>query len=83
MRHLHPAAPARQPLDHGVSNYWDFRDRVTADIRAKRVNPTAAKLVDHSAKKFNLTKADAAEWTERFMRALRQDIEQRRSGRPP
>ena len=78
LRHLQPA-PRRRQLDHGVRTYWDFRDRIVSDIRAKRVSPTAAELVDHSARKFNLTHADAAEWTERFMHALQREIDRRRT----
>ena len=79
MRHLRPADPPRLRLDHGVRNYWDFRDRVAADIRAQRVSPIAAAIVQHSASKFNLAKADAAEWTELFMHALRYDMISKRS----
>lgn len=74
LRHLRPAEPRARPLDHGVRTFWDFRDRIIADIRAGRVSPTAATVVDYAAKKYNLTLADASEWIERVWRAIDAEI---------
>lgn len=60
------AALRVQSLDGKVQSYWDFRDRVAKDIRAKRTKGTAAELVEHAHSAFGLSKSLAAEWAERF-----------------
>lgn len=66
------AALREQSLDHGVKSYFDFRNKLAAAMRAGEVapDPRAADLIDHSAKTYGLSRGDAAEYVERFMRDL-------------
>jgi hypothetical protein len=65
--------PAPLPFDHPVA-YWNFRDRIAGDIRANRVHPTVELLVQHAATNYGVGMAEAAEWTERFLRHLRREM---------
>lgn len=55
-----------QSLDRKVQSYWDFRDRAAGDVRKKRTSGRAVDLVDHAHREYGLSKAQAAEWAERF-----------------
>lgn len=72
------AALRTQSLDRKVQSYWDFRDRLAGDIRAKKVHPTADRLVEHAAAHYGLGKADAAEWCERFLADLKVGLKKRK-----
>jgi hypothetical protein len=60
-------------LDH----YWDFRDRLAGDLRAKKVRPTAEAIIRHATEAYGLDVSDAAEWTERFLDSISRDLERR------
>lgn len=68
-----------QSLDVGVSNYFDFRDRLASAMRSKAIgsNPKIRDIVEYSAKTFGLAKGEAAEWVERFMLDLKTGIRKR------
>ena len=67
----------RQSLDKKpqatLPGYWDFRERLSGDLLARRIkNGTAAGLVAHAVAHYGVDEDTAAEWTERWMRdALR------------
>jgi ABC-type phosphonate transport system ATPase subunit len=56
--------------DRPVASYWDFRDQLAGDVLAKKVHPTAVRLLEHAAAHYGLGKAEAAEWLERFLADL-------------
>lgn len=66
-----------QSLDRKVQSYWDFRDRAAGDVRKKRTTGKAADLVDHAHHEYGLSKAQAAEWAERFHADLRAGLSQK------
>lgn len=69
----------RESLYGAPTNYWDFRERLAADMRGgKIVRPDAAKLVDHAARHYGLDRAGAAQWVERFIGELRNGLKRRR-----
>ena len=58
-----------QSLDRKIQSYWQFRDRLSADLRAgaaraDRDHPTA--LLEHCIQHYGLTPDEAAEHLERF-----------------
>lgn len=59
-----------QSLDPKLQSYWEFRERLAADIRAGRAEPHTAKLSAHAQAVYGLTPDVAAEWTVRFLRDL-------------
>jgi hypothetical protein len=63
-------------LDH---SYYDFRDRLAGDLRAKLVRPDPAAIISHSVASYGLDAGDAAEWCERFMGCISRDLERRAS----
>lgn len=67
-----------QSLDP-VTNYFDQRERLAADVRAGRVSggSRAKNLVAHASKMFGLSPDAAAETVERFMRDLKSQMEKR------
>jgi hypothetical protein len=72
------AALGRQSLDTGISSYFDFREKMAECIRAGHLkNPGARELVEYATKKFGLPSDQAAEYTERFMRDLKQGLNKR------
>lgn len=65
------AALRTQSLDHGVQNYWDFRDRLARDLKQKRVaGHTPQHLVDHACQQYGMERGRASEWVERFSHDL-------------
>jgi len=73
------AALRSESLDHKLQNYWDFRDRLSGDLLSKRVGQTAPDLISHANQHYGLTKAEAAEWTERFLADLRDGLNSKRT----
>jgi hypothetical protein len=71
--------PSRQEHFDGrhLDHYWQFRDRVAGDIRAKRVRPDAEALIDHATAEYGLDAGGAAESCERFMGCISRDLERR------
>ena len=72
------AALGAQSLDHHVQSYWDFRDRIAGDLRAKRVAPTAEAITAHAANNYGVNPSDAAEWAGRFLTGLKADLQKRK-----
>jgi hypothetical protein len=72
--------PSRQEHIDGrhFDHYWQFRDRLAGDIRAKKVRPTPEAIISHSVASYGLDASDAAEWCERFMDCVNRDLERRR-----
>lgn len=68
-----------QSLDHGPANYFDFRNKLAADMRGGAISkdPGLKDLVRHCVKKFNLPLDEAAEWVERFVRDLKIGLNKR------
>lgn len=73
------AALRTQSLDHTIQSYFDFRNKLSGQIRSGEAgkNPGARKLVEFAAKKFSLPLDQAAEWCERFMRDLKNGLNKR------
>lgn len=72
------AALGTQSLDRGVSSYWDFRERLAADMRSGAVkNPRARDLVARAVERFGLSHDEAAEYVERFLRDLKNGLNKR------
>lgn len=73
------AAMRKQSLDGALHSYWDFREKLAADIRsgAAGKNPGARELVAHAEQKFALQPDEAAEWVERFTRDLKTGLNKR------
>jgi hypothetical protein len=73
------AAFGMQSLDGGLSNYFDFRDRLAGDMRNGAVgkNPGVRELVRHAVKTFGISHDEAAEMVERFMRDLKSGLNKR------
>jgi hypothetical protein len=65
-----------QSLDHGVKNYWDFRNKLAGAMRSGEAgeNPKAASLLAYAVKEFGLSQGDAAGYVERFMRDLHSEL---------
>jgi hypothetical protein len=59
--------------------FYDFRDRLAADIRSGRVHGDPAAIVSHATDHCGLGAGDAAEWTERFFASIGRDLERRRT----
>lgn len=68
-----------QSLDGAPISYFDFRDRLSDAMLKGEVgrNPGSKELVDYSAKRFGLSRSDAAEFVERFMRDLKTGLNKR------
>ena len=62
--------------DKHVQSYWDFRDRMASDVRAKRVQPTPEALTSH-ASSYGLSQSDASEWVGRFLGDLKTAVSKR------
>jgi hypothetical protein len=74
------AALRTQSLDPKIKNYWDFRNRMSADMRGGRCGDNrAASLVAHAAQVFGLGHDEAAEYVERFMRDLKTELQKRKA----
>ena len=70
----------RQSVDDHLHDYWHFRDRLAADVLAKRVPQSSERMVAHASATYGLSRAHAAEWVERFMSDLRTG--RRNKGKP-
>ena len=65
------AALGQQSLDGVPVNYFDFRERLSRDVRQKRISPlTISSLVDYATSKYRLSRDDAAQWVGKFLREL-------------
>lgn len=75
------AALRKQSLYGKTINYWDFREGLAKNLRDNKVgaNPGAEDLVGHAMASYGLSKADAAEYIERFMGDLRTGMKSKRS----
>lgn len=73
------AALGMQSLDGAPTGYFDFREKLAADMRKSDMgkNPGARDLVAHAKTKFGLNADQAAEWVERFMRDLKSGLNKR------
>lgn len=61
------AALRTQSLDRKLQSYWDFRDRLASDVRAKRVRATPEALTAHASRAYGLPEGQGAEWVGRFL----------------
>jgi hypothetical protein len=59
------AALRRQSLDHKPQSYWDFRDRLAADILAGHAGQSQSSILMR-AREYGLDDASASAWTEQF-----------------
>jgi hypothetical protein len=73
------AALRTQSLDRQPKSYWDFRNKISDDMRSGAIGkkPKSADLVAHAAKEFGLSQGDAAEYVERFMRDLQNGLKRK------
>lgn len=73
------AALRTQSLDRRPASYWDFRNKLAADMQsgAAGKNPGMRDLVAHAEKNFSLSSDEAAEWVERFMRDVKTGLNTR------
>lgn len=73
------AALGMQSLDTGVSNYFDFRERMSQALRSGKCgsNPGIRDLVTCATKIFGLSRDEAAEYVERFVRDLNNGLKRR------
>ena len=67
------AALRTQSLDHHVQSYWDFRDKMAAALRSRKVQPAPEALAAHACAHMGCGQAEAAEWTGRFLGDLARD----------
>lgn len=64
------ALAVQAPLD----NYFDFRNRLSADIRANKVKLRSSRdITNYVSTAYNLTADTASEWVERFLENLTTD----------
>lgn len=70
----------KQSLHGTPINYFDMRDRLAGALRRGSAgkNPGARDLVEYATREFGLSRDDAAETVERFMRDLKTGREKRR-----
>jgi hypothetical protein len=61
-----------------VQSYWDLRDKLAADIMAKKVHPTAPEMVAHAASAYGIGRAEAAQHVARFMSDLKTGLNSKR-----
>lgn len=71
------AALRKQSLEGKVLSYWDFRERLAKDLRAKNVGQKAGDLVAHAVKVYQSSPAVASEWVARFMGDLSHSLKHR------
>lgn len=73
------AALGVQSIDTGPANYFDFRNQLAGAMRNGAVgdDPGIKELVEYSANTFGLSRSDAAEWVERFVRDLKTGLKKR------
>lgn len=72
------AALRGQSIGRHVQSYFDFRDRLAGDVSAKKVHPTAERIVAHAHEHYGLDQAEAAAWTSRFLADLKTGLSQRK-----
>lgn len=66
------AALRTQSLDPEVQDYWEFRQRVAAAIRQRRLTVSSAEdLVRHARTELGLPVQRAVDWAERFLADLK------------
>ncbi len=65
------AALGRQSLDSHLHRYFEFRDQLARDIRAKKVNLKSSRdITNYAMTAYNLNADVASEWVERFLNNL-------------
>lgn len=68
-----------QSLDSAPKSYFDFRDRLAHLIASREIKiKTADELISVSSKKLGLPEDDAAQWVNRFLRDLQNNLTRRR-----
>lgn len=74
------AALGMQSLDTGVSSYFDFRERMSQAMSSGKCgkNPGIRDLVTCATKMFGLSRDEAAEYVERFVRDLKNGLKRRK-----
>jgi hypothetical protein len=68
-----------QSLDHKVQSYWDFRERMSADLLGKKVGQRASDMISHATAHYGLNAAESGEMTERFLADLKDGLNRRKS----
>lgn len=76
------AALRQQSLDRGVqatlpTSYFDFRNQISSALQKGKAHPTAAGMTRYAVSQFGLSEDEAAEWVERFMRDLSDNLKMR------
>lgn len=63
-----------QSLDTGIKSYFDFRERISAAIRAHKVGRD---VKNYAVQTFGLSHDQASEWVEKFLRGIKQSTAKR------
>lgn len=67
------AALGRQSLDGVPVNYLDFRERLSGDVRQRRIPQlTISSLVDYTTSRYHLSRDEATQWVGKFLKELKQ-----------
>ncbi len=75
------ATPQRERVPiRGPLAYWAFRDRIAADIRTRRVQAEPGAMIEHAVTTYQLSRDNAAQWTEQFMSSISRDLSRHRTG---
>lgn len=74
------AALRKQSLDKKlqVTSFWDFRDRLSDDLRKGAVGKTPADIMRHAQDEYRIDPAKAGLWTENFRAGLARDLSSKR-----
>jgi hypothetical protein len=64
------AALRTQSLDPEIQSYWDFSERLAADLRKGACEPREAAMSAHAARAYGLRADKAVAWTTRFLADL-------------
>lgn len=68
------AALSMQSIDTGMHSYFDFRERLSAAIRAHQVGRDITNYAIHT---FGLSHEQASDWVEKFLRGIKQSAAKR------
>lgn len=72
----------RQSIEGHPLSYWDFRNRVSRDIRTKSLStPSGESIAAWAVQKYGMGRALASEWCDRFLYDLSTNLQQARSTR--
>lgn len=69
----------RQSLYGAPINYWDFRHQLSVALLRHKVSGSAGDLADYAVKEYGLSRSEAAEWVERFLRDLSFNYDKRKA----